>query len=94
MLYGAIDNSDGYYVNDTQKKHRSRINVVFKIGKEGTPDLEAKFATEAAARGMLNLKGFPTVGGMRCSMYNPMPIEGVKELLKFMDEFKKANPIE
>ena len=57
----------------------------------GDPDLDAKFIKEAADAGFVNLKGHKTVGGMRASMYNAMPIEGVEKLVEFMKKFEKEN---
>ena len=54
----------------------------------GNPDLDAEFVKEAAANGLVSLKGHRTVGGMRASMYNAMPIEGVEKLVSFMKEFE------
>lgn len=65
------------------------MNVTFVTGNA---DLDAKFAKEAAARGLKNLKGHRSVGGMRASIYNAMPYEGVVSLVEFMKEFAKNNP--
>ena len=65
------------------------MNVTFVTGD---PDLDAKFAKESAANGMSNLKGHKSVGGMRASIYNAMPIEGVQKLLAFMKKFAAENP--
>ena len=65
------------------------MNVTFVTGDA---ELDKKFAKEADALGFKNIKGHRSVGGMRASIYNAMPIEGVKELVKFMDEFAKNNP--
>ena len=62
--------------------------VLFVIGDK---DLEAKFVKEADAAGFVNLKGHRTVGGMRASIYNAMPIEGVEALVEFMKKFEKEN---
>ena len=64
------------------------MNVPFVTGDE---ELDAKFVKEAKAAGFENLKGHRTVGGMRASIYNAMPIEGVEKLVAFMREFEKAN---
>ena len=64
------------------------MNVPFVTGNE---ELDAKFVAEAKAAGLENLKGHRTVGGMRASIYNAMPIEGVKALVEFMDKFEKEN---
>ena len=64
------------------------MNVPFVTGDD---DLNAKFIKEATANGLVQLKGHRTVGGMRASIYNAMPYEGVEALVKFMEEFEKAN---
>ena len=96
MLYAAIDNSNGYYINKIDPKYRSRINVLFSIGEHdgGYTDLEKKFFTEATAVGLQQLKGLPVYGGVRVSMYNAMPIEGVERLIDFMQTFQQNNPLE
>ena len=64
------------------------MNVPFVTGDE---TLDAKFVKEATAAGFVNLKGHRSVGGMRASIYNAMPIEGVEKLVAFMEEFEKNN---
>ena len=64
------------------------MNVTFVTGD---PDLDARFCKEAAAKGLVNVKGHRIVGGMRASIYNAMPIEGVRALVDFMKEFEQAN---
>ena len=90
ILYDFLDSSDGYFVNYVDKKYRSRINVPFRVRDD--PDLEAKFLAEAAAAGFIELKGHVSTGGCRASMYNAMPVEGVKRLVEFMRKFQEANP--
>ena len=87
-LYKAIDESNGYYNCPVQADSRSRMNVVFRLPNE---DLEAKFVKEAKAAGMIGLKGHRSVGGIRASIYNAVPMEGVEKLIGFMNDFKKAN---
>ena len=87
-LYSAIDGSDGYYKNPVCPCSRSRMNVVFRLPNE---ELEAKFVKEAKAAGMIGLKGHRSVGGIRASIYNAVPMEGVEKLIDFMAAFKKAN---
>ena len=87
MLYDFIDNSD-FYVNKIDAKSRSIMNVPFILKK---PMYEEKFLSEASNNGFLNLKGHRSVGGMRASIYNAMPLEGVKDLIKFMEYFKSKN---
>lgn len=64
------------------------MNIPFVTGNA---DLDAKFVSEAAAAGFVNLKGHRTVGGMRASIYNAMPVEGVEKLVAFMKDFEKNN---
>ncbi|MBQ7172909.1 MAG: 3-phosphoserine/phosphohydroxythreonine transaminase [Clostridia bacterium] len=88
LLYDYLDNQD-YYIVPVKKESRSMMNVTFVTGD---PDLDKKFATEASANGLKNLKGHRSVGGMRASIYNAMPYEGVEKLVAFMKEFAKNNP--
>ena len=70
------------------QEDRSLMNVPFVTGDE---ELDAKFVKEATAAGFVNLKGHRTVGGMRASIYNAMPIEGVEKLVAFMKKFEEEN---
>ncbi len=88
VLYDYLDNQD-YYIAPVEKEYRSMMNVTFVTGDE---TLDKKFAKEAEAAGIMNIKGHRSVGGMRASIYNAMPIEGVEALVKFMDDFAKNNP--
>lgn len=88
LLYGYLD-SQSYYLAPVEKASRSMMNVTFVTGDA---DLDKKFASEAAGAGLRNLKGHRSVGGMRASIYNAMPYEGVEKLVSFMDAFAKANP--
>ena len=88
LLYDYLDSQD-YYVAPVEKASRSMMNVTFVTGDA---DLDKKFASEAAANGLVNLKGHRSVGGMRASIYNAMPYEGVEKLVSFMKEFAKNNP--
>ena len=88
VLYDYLDSQD-YYKAPVEKESRSMMNVTFVTGN---PDLDKKFAKEAAEYGLVNLKGHRSVGGMRASIYNAMPIEGVEKLVKFMKEFAANNP--
>jgi phosphoserine aminotransferase len=87
MLYDFLDNSK-LFKGTVKKEDRSLMNVPFITGNE---ELDAKFVKEATAAGLVNLKGHRTVGGMRASIYNAMPIEGVKALVEFMEKFEKEN---
>jgi phosphoserine aminotransferase len=89
FLYNYIDKSD-YYSNNIQPKFRSRMNLPFRVCCN--PDLEAKFLKEAKDAGFLDLGGHRSVGGCRASIYNAMPLEGVKALCDFMEAFKTNNP--
>ena len=86
-LYDFIDASD-YYKCPVVKEDRSLMNVVFVIGDK---DVEKKFVAEAKAEGLHNLGGHRTVGGMRASIYNAMPEEGVDKLIEFMKKFEAEN---
>ena len=87
LLYDFIDGSK-LYKNGVEKKFRSIMNVPFVTGDA---DLDAKFVAEAKKAGLENLKGHRSVGGMRASIYNAMPKEGVEKLVAFMREFEAAN---
>ena len=87
ILYDFLDSSK-MFRGTVEKKDRSLMNVPFVTGDE---ELDAKFVKEATAAGFVNLKGHRTVGGMRASIYNAMPIEGVEKLVQFMKEFEEAN---
>ena len=84
-LYDYLDSQD-FYANPVAKEDRSRMNVPFTLRD---PSLDAAFLAEAEARGLSQLKGHRSVGGMRASIYNAMPIEGVEALVAFMEEFRK-----
>jgi phosphoserine aminotransferase len=83
-LYRAIDESEGFYVNRVAPDCRSRMNVPFFMRD---PALEAPFLAEARERGLLNLKGHKSIGGLRASIYNAMPLVGVQSLVAHMREF-------
>ncbi len=86
-LYAEIDRT-GFYRGHAEKDCRSLMNVTFRMPNE---DLEANFAKEAKAAGLDGLKGHRSVGGLRASIYNAFPEEGVDALVKFMQEFEKKN---
>ena len=88
LLYDYLDGQT-YYEAPVEPSSRSLMNVTFVTGDA---DLDKKFAAEASLAGLKNLKGHRSVGGMRASIYNAMPVEGVKKLVEFMDAFAKANP--
>ena len=87
ILYAAIDQSRGFYLPHAQSNSRSIMNVTFNLGSE---EELAKFVAEAAKRELCNLKGHRSVGGIRASIYNAMPTEGVAALGEFMKEFADA----
>ncbi len=87
ILYDYLDESK-LFKGTVEKASRSLMNVPFVTGD---PDLDAKFVKEATEAGLENLKGHRTVGGMRASIYNAMPIEGVEKLVEFMKKFEKEN---
>ena len=87
LLYDFIDNSS-FYTNKVNKKDRSLMNVPFVSPSE---ELDAKFVKEATASGLVSLKGHRVTGGMRASIYNAMPVEGVKALNDFMKKFELEN---
>lgn len=87
ILYDCIDNSK-LYKGHAKVEYRSLMNVTFVTGNK---DLDDKFVKEAMATGFVNLKGYRTVGGMRASIYNAMPTEGVEKLTEFMQKFEKEN---
>ena len=87
LLYDYLDESK-LFTGTAQKRDRSRMNVTFVTGDA---ELDAKFVKEAAAQGLVNLKGHRIVGGMRASIYNAMPVEGVQKLVDFMKQFETEN---
>jgi phosphoserine aminotransferase len=87
ILYDYLDNSK-LFSNPVAKEDRSLMNVPFVTGDA---DLDAKFVKESSAAGFINIKGHRSVGGMRASIYNAMPIEGVEKLVAFMKKFEEEN---
>lgn len=87
ILYNYLDTSS-YYKAPVEKDSRSLMNVVFRLPN---PELEDKFIKEAKVKGFIGLKGHRSVGGIRASIYNAFPKEGVSALVQFMDEFQKTN---
>jgi phosphoserine aminotransferase len=87
LLYECLDQS-AFYAHKVRKEDRSRMNVVFRLPDEA---LDKAFLQGAEARGMVQLKGHRAVGGIRASIYNAMPIEGVKALADYMREFEKQH---
>ncbi len=87
LLYAAIDKS-GFYSNPVEARDRSRMNVPFSLVN---PNLDKIFLSEAAERGLVQLKGHRLVGGMRASIYNAMPVAGVQALVDFMRDFERRH---
>jgi phosphoserine aminotransferase len=87
LVYKAIDESGGFY-KGLAKSNRSVMNVPFRLPNE---QLEEQFAGEAKKREMIGLKGHRSVGGIRASLYNALPVESAQELVKFMKEFQQKN---
>ena len=87
ILYQYLDESKLFH-GAAKPEARSMMNATFRTGDK---DLDAQFAKEAAAAGLSNLKGHRLVGGMRASIYNAMPIDGVKTLVEFMAKFEKEH---
>jgi len=87
LLYDFLDNSR-LFKGTVRKEDRSLMNVPFVIGDQ---QMEAKFIKESTSAGLTNLKGHRSVGGMRASIYNAMPLAGVQALVDFMEEFEKNN---
>ncbi|MDR2261727.1 MAG: 3-phosphoserine/phosphohydroxythreonine transaminase [Azoarcus sp.] len=86
-LYAAIDGSGGFYKNPVDPACRSTMNVPFTLPDAG---LEALFVKESEAAGFIGLKGHKSVGGIRASLYNAVPMEAVEALLRFMEDFRAA----
>jgi len=85
VLYDYLDAQD-FYQTAVEKKVRSRMNVIFRCP---SLDLDTAFWQQAAEQGLLYLKGHRLLGGLRASIYNAMPLEGVHALIEFMDTFRK-----
>lgn len=88
MLYDAIDRSEGFYRGHAQADSRSLMNVTWRLPNE---ELEAEFVKQAKEAGLHELKGHRSVGGIRASIYNAMPIEGVRTLVQFMEHFRQKH---
>jgi len=87
MLYDTVDASR-LFTCGVERTSRSDMNVVFRTGSD---ELDAKFVKESVEAGFTNLKGHRSVGGMRASIYNAMPMEGVEKLCDFIKAFDKKN---
>merc|ERR1719378_429480 len=90
LIYDAIDGSDGFYTGPVDKDCRSRMNIPFQI-LGGDEALEKKFMDEAKKVKLFTLAGHRSVGGLRASLYNGMPVEGAEALASFMQSFCDEN---
>ena len=88
LIYNFLDNSKLFKATVKKKKDRSIMNIPFVTGDA---ELDAKFISEAQCNNIVNIKGHRSVGGMRASIYNAMPLEGVRALVEFMENFEKEN---
>jgi phosphoserine aminotransferase len=88
IVYGMMDKYPDYFKGTAQKDSRSWMNLTFRLPSE---DLEKKFIAESKKAGLVGLKGHRSVGGIRVSLYNALPLEGAKKVAEFMEDFKKAN---
>ena len=88
IIYDVIDNSGGFYKGHAKPDSRSLMNVTFTMA---TPEIEQKCTEEALKYDLVGLKGHRSVGGMRASIYNAMPLEGVKKLAEFLNDFQAKN---
>ena len=86
LIYDELDSSE-FYRGHALPQHRSRMNVTFRLP---SPELEAQFISESTAEGLVELKGHRSVGGIRASIYNAFPKEGVEALVSFMREFERT----
>ena len=85
MIYDTIDKSNGFYTGTVSiKEQRSHMNITYRLPSE---ELTDEFVKTAAKNGMVGLKGYRTVGGIRASIYNAMPVEGCQSLAQFMKDF-------
>ena len=87
LLYNEIDSGD-FYTGTAAKNDRSKMNVTFRLPSE---ELEKRFIEESVKEGFLGLKGHRSVGGCRASIYNAMPVDGVRTLVDFMKEFERKS---
>ena len=88
LAYTAIDSAAGFYLNAVAPRDRSRMNVTFTIAR---PGLDAAFLAGARERAMVQLAGHRSVGGMRASLYNAMPVDDVGQLASYMSEFARLH---
>jgi phosphoserine aminotransferase len=86
LLYQTIDHSDGFYRGCAQPHSRSLMNVTFRLPNQ---ELEARFVAESLAADLIGLQGHRSVGGIRASIYNAVPLESVQALTAFMTDFRQ-----
>jgi phosphoserine aminotransferase len=92
LIYEYLDASKAFY-SPVEKRSRSLMNIPFiprETNEDKRAEIEKRFVAESAAAGLVNLAGHRLVGGMRASIYNAMPMDGVKELIRFMEKFEGA----
>lgn len=95
LIYGIISRSNGFYELPVAASCRSRVNVPFRVGPQDQREaLEAEFLKQAESKGLVQLKGYRLVGGVRASMYNSMSVEEVQRLVDFMSDFMLAKQSE
>lgn len=90
LVYQTIDDSNGFYTCPLERKYSSRMNVVFRL-RDGDEALEKEFLKGAEARGMLQLKGHRSVGGIRASLYNAVTLQDTETLVNYMKEFQSQH---
>jgi phosphoserine aminotransferase len=88
MIYQTIDQSDSFYRGHAQVDSRSRMNVPFRLATE---ELEKQFLNDAKQAHLVGLKGHRSVGGLRASLYNALPLESVEALVHFMQDFQRKH---
>ncbi|MFU8771944.1 MAG: aminotransferase class V-fold PLP-dependent enzyme, partial [Anaerolineales bacterium] len=88
LIYQVIDQSGGFYRGHAQPDSRSRMNVPFRLVSE---DLEKQFLNQAQQANLVGLKGHRSVGGLRASLYNALPLESAAALAQFMEEFQRKH---
>jgi len=88
LVYDVIDTSGGFYRGHAKPENRSRMNITFRLPTE---ELEAQFTAQAKQNDLIGLKGHRSVGGIRASLYNALPVEGAQALAQFMGEFQQKN---
>lgn len=88
LIYSLLDSESGFYKGTAETNSRSWMNITFRLASE---DLEKKFLTEATEHGFVGLKGHRSVGGIRVSLYNALPLSGAEKLADFMTTFKRNN---